>query len=375
MRADFTDKLGLALAVRVLTMAAEGAGAGSIARVNRYNLHACDGGFVFNNAPKLPESPIRLFCPLALSNCSPRAHAFEVFDGDCSFRVLSLQNNLFRDAVVFVGLIAALLAAHRAESATGRASADLLQDSPALAMSPAFVLYALACVASAVAVGCNLSNAEVNTKRILNLLRRWRLNIAHSQKKVIAFVVNKVRLALSRFKQLLLTLPALIGNFLATLSSPDGYKLLSGAPRQNPIIKRECAKRLELTKRLDVEFISVRNFGDCSHDDLSRQVELLTYLSIGQFMQAELLECLVFPSNFTDSVAGSIGPLKSLAQQLGLFFCRIQFDLRYQFHDSSVAQIFQYGKHLVQRKERETGVCDQACGIEPPRLMPNSSPA
>jgi hypothetical protein len=98
-------------------------------------------------------------------------------------------------------------------------------------------------------------------------------------------------------------------------------------------------------------------------------------LRVGEFVQAELLERLVFPSNITDSVAGSVGAFNCLAQQLRLLFGRIQFDLRYQFHNPIIARLFHYGKNFFQRKEQETGIYNQACGIDPLRLMPNSSPA
>lgn len=346
MRADFTGKLGLALAIRFFTVTAGRAGARSITRVNSDYLHACNGGFVLDKAPELPESPIRLFCSLALSNRSPLANVRKFFNRYRSIRALSLQNNLFRDAVVFVGLVAALSAAHLAEFAVSRASTDLLYSGSAFAVTSALVLYALARVAQAVAISRNLSDAEVNAKRILNLFGSWFQDFADGKQKEIALVIHKVGLALSGFKQLLLSLAADVRNLLTTAHRPDGDELLFSAPCQNPIVKRECAKRLEIAASVGVQLVGVRNFGNRSDHNLSRQIKAFSNVGISQLVQVVLLECLSVPSNHADSVTSGVGFLKRSLESLSLFFRRIQFDLCYQLHDLNLTQVFKYGKFI-----------------------------
>jgi hypothetical protein len=375
MATGLTGKFGLALAVGFVAMPASRAGARSITRVNRNNPDTCDDGFVLDKAAKLSESPIRLLGALRLPSLSPLANVRKFFYRNRPIRAFGFLNNPFRNQVVLVGLVAALLAAHLAKSAVSGASAYLLQNSPALAASSALALYALTCVALTVAVGRNLSNAKINAKCILNLLRRRLLNIAHCQKKVIALVENKVAFTLSRFEQLVLALATDIGNFLTPSHCPDGDELFFSTPRQDSIVKRESAKRLEPAKGLGIKLVGVRDFGNRSHRHLSRQVETFSNRSIGELMQTELLEHPVFPGNLTDSVTGRVCAFKSLAQQLRLLFRRIKFNLRYQFHSPIIARLFHYGNFLVQRKERETGVHNRASRHSAARPMPNSSPA
>jgi hypothetical protein len=359
MITGLTDKLGLAPAVRFLTVTASRAGARGVARVYRDNSHACHRRFVFNKAPELSESPVRLFCALALSNRGPRAYAFQFFKGDRSVRVLSLQNNLFRDAVIFVGLIAPLPAAHPAQFTVSGASTDLLYRRSALTISPALVLYALTRVALAVAVGGDLRYAEVNPDSGLDLVGRRFQYLADGQQEKVAPVVNQIAFALSRFKQLPLTLTADVRNLLAALNRPDGHELFFCAPGQNPVVEREGGKRLELAKGFRVELVGVGHFRNRSHDNLSRQTELPADPGIGEFVQAELLECLIFPGDLTDSVTGGIGTLKRLTQRPGLLFCGVEFHLRDQLHDSMIARIFHNGNIPILRREEETGICNR----------------
>lgn len=150
-----------------------------------------------------------------------------------------------------------------------RTSADLLQFFSAFGVALAVSLYLCTRMTVAIAISGNLRDAEVNAKRILNFFGGRFQHFADGQQKEIAFVIYKVRLTLSRFKQLLLTFAADIGGFLTARNRPDGDELLFGEPRQNPIVERECGKRFELAKRPGVELIGVRDFGDCSHSHLS----------------------------------------------------------------------------------------------------------
>lgn len=336
MTTSATNKLGLALAIRFLAMAASRASAACVARVNGNHFDASNSRFVFNELPKLSKRPVGVSCALRLLNSCPLADASEFFDGNSSIRALSRVDQSFADDVIHVFLIAGLLAANLFDFAMRRTSPDLLQFLSSFGMALAVCLNLRAAVALTVAIGSNLNDAEVNAKRILNLLRRRFLNIAHGQEKVIAFVVNKVGFALSRFKQLLLPLAALIRNLLATVHRPDGDKLLFGSPGQNPIVKRERAKRLELAAAVSVELVGVGHFRNRSDYDLRRQIKSLSNVGVNQFVQVVLLERLSIPSNHADSVTGSVCFFKSSLEGLGLFFRRIQLDLRYQLHGYSI---------------------------------------
>lgn len=218
--AEFADKLRLTLAVGFFTVTARRASAAGVARVNRNNPHARNGRFIFQKVSQLSESPVGMLGSLRFLNRRPLTNTFEFFKGYRSNRVFSLRDKLFRNAMVHIALIAALLAAQFLEPALGRACANRLQDAATFLIPLAFALNCCAGVTLTVAIGCNVGDAEVNTKRVFNFFRRRLKHFADGEQKEITFVIYKVRLALSRCKQLFLSLAADVRNALATIHSP-----------------------------------------------------------------------------------------------------------------------------------------------------------
>src|SRR5438552_16709917 len=95
MTTGLTDKLRLAFAIPFFAVPASGACARSVTRVNRYNFHARDGRFVFNKAPELSESPIRLLSALRFPSLSPLANVREFFYSNRPIRAFGFLNNAF----------------------------------------------------------------------------------------------------------------------------------------------------------------------------------------------------------------------------------------------------------------------------------------
>lgn len=240
-----------------------------MARVNCYDSHASELRFVGEERTELPERTIMMLGSLAFANSCPRTNVFKVLNRYRSIRVLSFRDEPFGDAVVYVGLITALLAAHLSQVAFGGMSADLLQSGAALDVPKAFDLYLLAAVALTVAVRGKTSDAEVHAQNIVNITRRRLWHFAHSQQVELPLAIHKVSLTEPGFKQPLLTLAAGVRKLLPACNRPDGYELFVRVPRKNPIVKGYRAVGLKYTLRLFVELVSVRHLSYASHDDLS----------------------------------------------------------------------------------------------------------
>src|SRR5262249_39854304 len=124
MTKRLTDKLRLAFAILFSAMPTLVTGTRGVARVNRNNSDAYRLRFVFHKRPELRERPVGMSVALRLPNSSPRLYAFEIFNGNISFRALSRPDESFADGVILVRLITALFAAYLSEFAMRRASAD-----------------------------------------------------------------------------------------------------------------------------------------------------------------------------------------------------------------------------------------------------------
>jgi hypothetical protein len=163
---------------------------------------------------------------LASSNRCPRTNVPQIFYGNRSIRVFGFRDKLFRDAMIYVGLIAALATAHILEFTFCGARPDLLQSSAAVGVPLAFGFYLLAGITLAVAISGKFDDAEINAQNIINIAQRRLWNFAHGQQVKHAFAINKVGFADAGFKQSLLTLTANIRNLLPTGERPDAHELI-----------------------------------------------------------------------------------------------------------------------------------------------------
>jgi hypothetical protein len=339
MRAGFTDKLRLVLAICFFAVTAGGTGTRSVARVNGNQAHAFTSRLIGQERPELRESPVGMLGPVFSPNSRPLTNTFEFFNGYRSIRVFGFRDKFLADSMVHVALVAALLAAQPFESALGRWGAYLLQDASTLLIPLAIFLYSFAAIALTIRVGRNVDDAEVNSKRVINLLRRWFWNFAHGKQKELAFAIDQIRFALTRFKHSLLTFAANVRDRLTTSDSPNVHKLLFGSPRQNTVIKSDCAKRLELPASLLIQFVCVSNFSDTAHHNLSRKPGAFSNVRVKGFVDGVLPESLRNPRKLTYPITSGVSLLKGFLEKSGLFTARIQFDLRYQFHDGSITRL------------------------------------
>jgi hypothetical protein len=327
--ADFTNKLRLAFAIRFFAVTARATGLAGVGSGNGDDSNAFALRLIFDKVSELRECPIGLSGSLAFPNRRPLAYPFEVFNSDSLIRAFSLPDKLFRDAMIFIGLIATLFAAHLFEFTVSRASADLLHLAALLQVGLTFVFYGLTGEDMSGAVGGNLNHAKINTYRVLNLFCGWLLNLAHRKQEEIAFPINKVGFAVTVFKQLLLTFAANLRNQLTPRYRPDIDGLLLSFPSQDAVIVSHRAQRFEASKRSFVQLVSIGNFGNRSDDDLSRQTGRFSNLRVVGLVNRIRCKDLRNESKFTDQVTSFVC-LRSLACSfVGLSLtCAINFIIR-----------------------------------------------
>lgn len=322
--------------VALIDTTAYGAGTRGVARVNRDDRHACEGGFVLDKLAKLVERPVRVSCPLLAPNRYPVTDTLEVFEGDPAPGVLRGLHDTLADAVVGVCLVALLLAGYLAELALGRPRPLALEVAAAVLVLAALVFNLLAAVLLAVAVCREVDDAEVDAEESANVFWRWRLDFAGDEQVELAADVAQVGLAPVALQQLALALTTQVRHALATLKRPDTHHLLVGAEAEDAVIVGERAARLEGAPGSFVELVGVGHLADSPHRHLGGQAVAFAHGVVGEVVQRVLLKRLARPRLLADVVAGGVGCLQSLEQHSVLFGRGLQLDLSREFHIGSI---------------------------------------
>jgi len=266
---------------------------------------------------------------LPFLNRCPLSHVSEVFNRKRSIRVFSFRDQFFGNSMVGVCLKTTLLATQFLQSAFGRPGADLLQNISAFLIPLTILLNCIAAIALPVTVSGKIDDAKVYTDSIINFFGGWFQNIAHRKQKEITLAIDQIRFTLTRFKQLLLTFSAYVGNQLTRSDSPDVDGLLLSPPSQNPVIKSNGAKRFEFALGLLMQFVSVGNFGDTTDNYLSRQAGRFSDLRVKGLVNGVLSKGLRMESKFTDGVTSMVCLSKLACSLVGLSFTSaINFTLK-----------------------------------------------
>ena len=251
---------------------------------------------------------------------------------------LRRSNNNFTDLVVCPSGEALFFLASSFKQATRGLRTFGLKLAPKLTVAIANVLNRLALLDSAVTVYRNIGDAQVNTKKTLNIKRRGLINVADSEQIELTVDISKVGFALLGLQQLPLMFTADKGDYLTTRHRPNRYGMGRQAPVQYPIIVGNAAAWLKRSLRFLVQLVGVRYFGDATDHQLRRQPALLADGVIGDFVKVELTESLCIPSLLTDLITGGISRLKGYFEQVSLFFGRLQLHFGGQFHRCIVLQ-------------------------------------
>lgn len=313
------------------------AGARGVARVNLDHGHTHQLRLVLDKGSQLVERPAMQRCSLRLSSPYPVTDALEVFQGDTPTGAFSLSNDAFADLVVDIGSKAALFTRQLAQTTTARLCSFALEFLAQATMAVTNVRYRLALVDFTRAVSGDIGHAQVNTKKVFDILWRRLVNFAGGQQVELATNQAQVGLATLAAQQFLIPLATDERDSLATVYRPDGNLVFIEFPRQDADIVGNRAVRLEGAPRPSIPLVGVRHFGNTADDNLRSQVEGGTHVTVDKFLKLKLAEGASVPSYLTDVVTGFVCYFKGALQAVGLCIGRLKFRLRRQLHTRIVA--------------------------------------
>jgi hypothetical protein len=183
----------------------------------------------------------------------------------------------------------------------------------------------LAGAAFAVAVGCDVDNAEVDAEHIGRLDQRGIVDGAHAGDVAPIPHNHQVDLAVAESKPSLLV----AGHVLQTSDRPD----------RDGVVVDEAEHASERLLRSPVALIGIGHLSDAAHGSLRRQAEHLACVALSQLAQIELPEIARLPGRGREKVAGLVTTLKRLAKQFLLLLRWLRLELGNQL-DGFVLQMF-----------------------------------
>jgi hypothetical protein len=338
--AGLTDELGLGAPIRLLAMPATRASLRGVARIDQREGYTGEPGFVFNEAPKLPERPLTVSRTLRPSNRGPRADALKVFETDTPIGFGGFGYQPFRDSVVGVALHASLTPGELLQMSLGALRPGSLQLGTDALVTPARLLGLLRRVRFAVGVRSDIDDAKVNAYPVLRRAGRRLLDINRGEKKPLAPAKHQVGFALTGLQHLRGALAADERDVLAPGYGPDGKLLI--LPTKDTVIVGDGPERFEGAHALLVELVSVRDFGDGANHHLGREPGRALDLVVRQAVHLVLPERAMLPSYLAYLVGRSVGSSKRVIERVSLFTSRKELDLHSQFHTQIMARIFKY---------------------------------
>ena len=313
-----TTKQGLAFSIDLVAAATDVARPRGVARVNRRAWRPCEQRLVGDKDPQLPKSPIVMTCALRVPNFYPFAHALESLKHNPATGAWSTRNQRLTDAMICVGLKAALFAAEFLQRPFRSLRSCRLEARTTTRIPCAPMFNLLPAVDVLVAVGRQVDDAKVHTKRTINLVRWWLVNVARHQQKESALAIHQVAFALSRLQKLALALTGNERHALTTAECPDRERLLRKLKRENTVIVGNAAVGFVCALCLALELVTIANFRKASNDHLRRKAILGADTMIRQRLKVELPKGLLLPCNAADVIAGGVGTFKRTLQCVGL---------------------------------------------------------
>ena len=323
-----------------------------VARIDEQHRHSCTPRFIGDELAELAERPVVQPSSLSTSGLNPFADAGQVFQPNRAPGALRGIDEGLRNHVVDVGLEPPLLSRELAEpSFCGLCAAALKTSTAAREMCPD-LLDGLASVMSAVAVGGDVDDAEIDAENVSGIYKIGIVDIADTGDVPLATHEHQIDLALAEGEQLALVLTRDVGNLLPSGYRPNRDRLVIDEAKDAVVIglSREAP---EGALRFPVELIGVRHLGDAAHGNLGRQVEHPARVAVRQLVQVELPEFLRLPRFGGEEVARLIATLKRLAEQFLLLWRGFQLDVGDQLH------VIKYGnvRVLCQPQQRPHFLC------------------
>lgn len=339
--AGHTGETRLTETIAFIDAATFGASAAGVLGIDQDHRHTRTPRLVRDKRAQLKEGPTMQRGSLAATNRNPLANPTQVFEGNRSLCVFRLRHKLLADAMVGIFRKTSFLARKFLQFALGRPRALGLQLGAQSAVVAAHGVDMAGRVEVSIRVNSNVLYTQVHTQHTIYLNRLSLCHFNRGREKERTVCQYQIRFAFPRLQQLLLSFPTYKRNSQPPLNCPDRHRRVRQSPRQDAIIVSNTACRPKRAWGVFVQLVSIRHFGNDTNSDLRRQAKVSSDSLVAQVMQAIAFEGLGLPSLLTDIVARSIGTLQRAFERVSLFGSGQKFDLGYQLHTHSIAQMCQ----------------------------------
>lgn len=325
--------------IRAGNQATPGASLRRVSGVNQCHQYTGELSLILDKPAKLVKGPGVVLSPLAPANRDSGADALQIFKGDTASSVFGLYNNSLGNAVVDVGSKPSLLLGTLNKQSLGRLRAFGLELTPEFGMAFAKPVDLSARVNSAIGVGGDIHDAEVDTQELSRVAGRQLINLAGLEKVESTVSVNKVGLAEKVLEKLYLACPGNKGDSKPPASRPDGYRVVGYLPGQDTFVIGDAAAPVESALDSTSDFVSISHLRQHPDHDLGCKTKAAAQVIVKQVVQIILAECLCLPGPFTDIVGGIVHRLQRIQQGIVLLRGRGQLDLCYQLHSYIIPQV------------------------------------
>ena len=109
----------MAFPIAFVHIATAMAGPTAVARIDEQQRYACPLGFVDQELPQLPKTPIMLLAALRFANRDPVAHVRQLFEHKRGFCVFRIRHKAFTQRVIGGSLEAGLCSRHLLQAPLG----------------------------------------------------------------------------------------------------------------------------------------------------------------------------------------------------------------------------------------------------------------
>jgi len=311
-----------------------------IARIDDDEFHARLPCLVLDEAAKLMESPSAHLRPLLLAKPCPVADALQVFQGQSTPSVFGLSNELFGNSMVSV-LAKARFAPRngfeltpdslRAQAEPLAANCRLLETTAKIVVADATGFDIRARVALPVAVGGDVLDTQIYTKKIgCRRFRSIRQINRDEQKPFAVLATHKVSLPLGCSKALSLV-----------ASHDEQHQDATGKRQQRdpiqpleahqPLIVGNGRKRTEMRTLGLVVLVGFADLRNAAHGHLRRQSEALPQVSVEQLLQRNLVRCFPDKRFACQPISRRIEGAHRRFERSGLLCCRQQLGLQSKY--------------------------------------------
>lgn len=288
-----------------------------IARINCDDSDPGQDRFVVYERPELPKSPGVQNRPLVAASRYSGADTLQVFQGNSPSSALRNGDYAFTETMVDISGEPPLLTGKNFQSATRGFRAFLLQFLAQASVAIPNSLDGLSRKDFTIACSGNVTNPKVNSQESVDVYGIRFFDIADRQQVKLTFTKNQITFALTIKQHKSLAFAAYVGDFLASLSSPDRHTVR--IPPEYAVIEGNTPERTERPFGFPVELVSIGHFRNAADDDLSSEIEVFFDPVVSQTVQGKFTEGFVFPGCFADSIAGRVCPLQSFDQGSVLF--------------------------------------------------------